>query len=78
MFGTGEITMAESKMAEVASLFRKNLNEEFIIQDNFHYRAMAKFSEEGILVYHDLARKWLTNPYWLFELLTGEAVIVDD
>lgn len=70
--------MAKNKMAEVALLFRKNLGEEFIIQDNFHYRAMVKFSEEGMLVYHDLARKWLTNPYWLFELLTGKAVIIDE
>lgn len=70
--------MAENKMAEVASMFGKKLGEDFVIQDSFHYSAMAKFSEEGILIYHDLARKWLNNPYWLFELLTGEAVIVDD
>ena len=68
----------DNKMKAVAQLFGKKLGEEFVIQDTYRYQVTAKFSEEGILVYHVVGREWLNNHYWLNELLTGEAVIVDD
>lgn len=64
--------MAENKMAEVAKLFDKKLGEEFVIRDTYRYQITAKFSEEGILIYHVVGREWLN------ELLTGKAVIVND
>ena len=67
-----------NRMKEIAAMFGKELEEEFVIQDAYRYRMTAKFSEEGLLVYHVVGREWQNNHYWLNELLAGKVVIIDD
>lgn len=67
-----------NKMEVVAALFGKRLNERFTV-DRKGYRFQARFTEYGL----DILGEW-DNPYIdvnanvLQDLLTGEAVIVDE
>lgn len=66
--------MAENKMAEVARLFGKKLDEEFEIRykdENY----IAYFRNEGLRVRGLFCLTWDNA---LVALLTGRAVIVDD
>ena len=66
--------MAENKMAEVAQLFGKKLGEEFAVMYKGNvYRAY--FRTNGIRV------RAMYHAFWdsvLIELLTGEAVVIND
>lgn len=68
----------ENKMAEVAKLFGKKLGEEFTVEHD-HDRFDCEFGLCGFI-----ARGAYENPYMAFDcfiledLLTGEAVIVDE
>ena len=65
-----------NRMADVAALFGKNLNEEFtaVIWDAMQ---KCKFTDEGLEA-KSLDGKWYKSDNWLRCLLIGEAVIVDD
>lgn len=66
--------MAENKMAEVAALFGKKLGEKFKV-DTRQGVYNAYFSENGFIVISISASYW---DYVLADLLTGEAVIIDE
>jgi hypothetical protein len=71
--------MNENKMAEVAAMFGKKLGEEFVIKGRYKDNLHCMFWLDGLL-YHDGVRiEWLKSAdYMLTDLLTGEAVIVDE
>lgn len=70
----------KNKMEAVAQLFGKTLGEEFIMKwGNVEY--MCEFTARGLRCYpsakNDIKFNYSNND-WLFLLLIGEAVIVDD
>ena len=71
--------MAENKMAEVAKLFGKKLDEEFkvkILQKREEY--WCRFAYAGLEV-AGWDKVYTKNDVWLLhELITGTAVIVDE
>jgi hypothetical protein len=72
--------MAENKMAEVAKLFEKQLGEEFIMKwEDVKY--MCEFTARGLRcvpsVKNDIKYTYSNND-WLFLLLIGEAVIINE
>lgn len=67
--------MYKNKMAEVAALFRKKLDEEFEVRAS-KYIIKTKFTKTG-LKEHFFTSEWLLNGELLQMLLTGEAVIID-
>ena len=67
-----------NRMADVAKMFGKGLNEPFVAVI-WDYVRKCKFSDEGLEVeYVDDSNDWVKSDSWLRCLLTGEAVIVDD
>lgn len=69
--------MAENKMAQVAELFGKKLNERFTISRHGH-KYEARFFSEGFEVL-GLENPYVdTDPFVLMDLLIGEAEITRD
>ena len=70
--------MAENKMAQVAQMFGKKLNEEFKINvaDVCIYR--AKFTVGGLAIDFEEGYGYLENPRFEHDLLIGKAVIVNE
>ena len=68
--------MAENHMEEVAAMFGKKLNEEFVVRLGYGRERMAYFSEKGLYVLG--TTRFVISDTALKELLTGEAVIVED
>ena len=64
--------MAENKMAEVAKLFGKDLDEEFAVKNQRSIYYHLAFTDKGLTVLG--TNKDIT----LRQLLTGEAVITDE
>ena len=64
--------MAENKMAEVAKMFKKELNEEFKLNG-----VKAKLCEDGLYVKYNssYSNGWILNDRLLIDLLTGKAEI---
>ena len=69
--------MAENKMADVAKLFGKKLDEEFIIAVR-QVEYVALFSHDGLEIFDTSCDFWMVDYEILGDLLTGKAVIVDD
>lgn len=69
--------MAENKMAEVATMFGKELGEEFYIR-NENDKFIAKFTELNFRIKYCEADHWRWDNDLLADLLTGRAVIVDE
>ena len=71
--------MADNKMAEVAKMFGKRLGEEFIVnEEECRKNLICKMTERGLFFYHGSYKAWWQDSGLLSELITGEAVIVDD
>lgn len=70
--------MADNKMEAVAQLFGKKLGEEFRAQNTHGDNRAVMFCEEGVMMRPGLNHTWFNNKWWLNDLLTGEAVIVDE
>lgn len=67
--------MAENKMAEVAKLFGKGLNEPFVVYEPFHrYKGEAVFDANGFRIME--RGEWRYDAGFLIWLLTGSAKIV--
>lgn len=69
--------MVENKMAEVASLFNKELEEEFtmrLLNGKVH---PVKFTEHGLLYFDSIFHEWRKNGRHLSALCEGKAVIID-
>lgn len=64
--------MAENKMAQVASMFGKELGEEFAVKNQRSIYYHLAFTEKGLTFFGK------TKDITLRHLLTGEAVIVDE
>lgn len=78
--------MTNNKMGQVAAMFGKKLGEEFKIK-RFRYSLDgnklaivndARFSENGLEIYDTRFEQWRVFSEESREILTGEAVIVDD
>ena len=68
-----------NKMAEVAALFGKELEEEFeIVTPKGRVRTVKFTAEHGLLYYDRIEREWNKNYAYLDWLVRGRAVIVDD
>ena len=67
-----------NKMEQVAAMFGKKLGEEFRAQNTHGDNRAVMFCEEGVMVRPGLHHTWFNNAFWLNDLLTGEAVIVND
>lgn len=68
-------------MEQVAALFGKKLDEEFRIRKNCYISCStvkARFMDKGFQILYDGCDYWTYNPERLSELITGEAVIVDE
>jgi hypothetical protein len=70
--------MNNNKMAEVAALLGVKLNEEFIVNDEYRKKMICKITERGLFFYHSSYEAWWQDSGLLSELITGEAVIVDE
>ena len=69
--------MAENKMAEVAKIFGKKLNERFTIS-RYGYKYEARFFNEGFETYGRFENPYVdVDPFVLMDLLTGEAEIIE-
>ena len=68
--------MAGNRMADVAKMFGKKLNEEFTIRLIFRSERIAYFTEKGLHVFG--TTNFVISDTALKELLTGEAVIIDE
>jgi hypothetical protein len=82
----GFIAQKQNKMEVVAALFGKRLGEEFKIK-RFRYSSdgnrltfvnNARFSENGLEIYDTRFEQWRVFSEENREILTGEAVILDD
>ena len=76
--------MAENKMEQVAQMFGKKLGEEFVMKWGNEWgdvEYLCEFTARGLRCYpsvkNDIKFNFSNND-WLFLLLTGEAVIVDE
>jgi hypothetical protein len=69
--------MAENKMEAVAAMFGKKLGEEFIIAVR-QIKYVALFSYDGLEIFNTYCDCWMVDYENLGNLLTGEAVIIDD
>jgi hypothetical protein len=70
--------MAENKMAEVAKLFSKKLGERFKVKRDNEVFDCA-ITRYGIYCFSVYENPYIDlNAFVLYDLLTGEAVIVDD
>ena len=70
--------MAENKMEQVAAMFGKKLGEEFRVQNSQGRGSAVMFCEEGVMTRPGLHHTWFNNKFLLNDLLTGEAVIVNE
>ena len=69
--------MAENKMAKVAQMFGKKLNERFTIS-RYGHKYDARFFSEGFETYGRYENPYVdVDPFVLIDLLTGEAEIVE-
>jgi hypothetical protein len=71
--------MNENRMAEVAKLFGKGLDEEFKVKSTIRnsYSATVVFTSSGLFI-SDAGPIVVSRMTILDDLLTGEAVIIDD
>ncbi len=71
--------MAKNKMAEVASLFGKQLGEPFhVFSPHYKYKNFATFTSYGLIYWDDVARGWFdATAGMLNDLLLGKVVILD-
>lgn len=70
--------MAENKMEQVAKLFSKRLNQRFMVQcSDRKHEVMFTVAGLDVLDYDDFFADELGRMF-LEDLLTGEAVIIDD
>ena len=70
--------MSDNKMAEVAALFGKKLNEEFeIVTPAGKVRKVKFTTDRGLLYYDRIEREWNKNFGFLNFLCEGKAVVVD-
>ena len=67
-----------NKMEVVAKLFGKELGEEFVVNDEYRKKMICKITERGLFFYHGSYEAWWQDSGLLSELITGEAVIVND
>lgn len=71
--------MNENKITAVARLFGKKMNEPFHIESNVHkVKSWVRFSEAGMQYYDESCQRWYPTDAFLRELLTGQAVIIND
>lgn len=71
--------MNENKMAEVAKLFGKKLNEEFkIVTPSGRVRKVKFTTDRGLLYYDRIENEWCKAYSFLNFLCEGKAVIVDE
>jgi hypothetical protein len=63
-------------MADVAALFGKKLNEEFVVRLGNRRERMAYFAGKGLYVFG--TTRFVISDTALKELLTGQAEIVED
>ena len=71
--------MAENKMEIIAALFGKKLGEEFKVdEEECRKNLICKITERGLFFYHDSYEAWWQDSGLLSELITGEAVIIDE
>ena len=68
--------MAENKMEQVAAIFGKKLNEEFVVRLGNRRERMAYFAGKGLYVLG--TTRFVISDTALKELLTGQAEIVED
>lgn len=67
-----------NKMAQVAALFGKKLNERFTIS-RYGHKYEARFFSEGFETYGRVENPYVdVDPFVLMDLLTGEAEIVEE
>ena len=86
--GIGGLKMAENKkwksisvniMDEVAALKGKELNEPFLIESSVHKVAKrVRFTEKGMEYFDDMCQRWYPTEAFLREILTGQAVEIDE
>jgi endo-1,4-beta-D-glucanase Y len=67
----------KNKMEQIAKMFGKELGEEFKIKVFTDRVWIAKFTSEGLKNCHKNS-EWLMASDYLNDLLTGEAVIIDE
>jgi hypothetical protein len=72
----GGLTMAENKMAEVAKLFGKKLNEPFYLKDHKSAKLPYVFTESG-MYFLNHGEKDINDHFRLLKLLIGNAEIVE-
>jgi hypothetical protein len=73
--------MAENKMEQVAALFGKKLGESFAVKNKYYVCKDMIFDVSGVRISKSFKRNDKITTFeteLLRELLTGEAVIVDD
>jgi len=71
--------MAENKMGQAAAMFGKQLNEPFLIESSVHKVAkQVRFTERGMEYFDDMRNKWYQTDGFLKEILTGQAVEIDE
>jgi hypothetical protein len=70
--------MNNNKMAEVAALLGVKLDEEFIAYDEYRKKMICKITERGLFFYHGINEAWWQDSGLLSELITGEAVIINE
>lgn len=66
----------ENKMEQVAAMFGKKLNEEFVVRLGNRRERMAYFSDKGLYVLG--TTRFVVSDTASKELLTGEAEIVEE
>ena len=72
--------MAENKMEQVAAMFGKRLGERFTVErhgERFDC-AITRYGIDCFTVYENPYIEFNVSAFILYDLLTGEAVIVDD
>lgn len=68
----------ENKMAEVAALYGKTIDEPFVVHSYIHrINSKVRFSLDGMQYYDEQCDGWYNTEGFLRQLLTGRAVIVD-
>jgi hypothetical protein len=66
-------------MDEVAALKGKELNEPFLIESSVHKVAKrVRFTEKGMEYFDDMCQRWYPTEAFLREILTGQAVEIDE
>ena len=71
--------MAENKMNAVAKLFSKQFGEPFRLESNVHkFAKWVRFTERGMEYYDEGCGRWYPTDGFLKEILTGQAVIINE